>query len=171
MGYAKFHTGVMRTREGKDLPVGKVTIDSSARGGHAGTVGVSEQQARAHYDNATTVAAFVRCGEDRHGIWMAGVLRNGVNGELLRDLRANGPSGDWRNNELIAVHCVPTQGFPVLRASVRPAEEMPVLALVASTGLPIRAETDLTDREMERRVRVLAARAEGIDALLEVANG
>ena len=168
-GYAKFHTGSLRTRDGKDLAVGKLTIDRSSDGGHA-SLRANEQQARAHYDNATAVAAFVRCGEDQYGIWLAGVLRNGMSGEMLRDVRANGPSGDWRNGEMIAVHCVPTQGFPVVRASVQPLMERPVVALVASTGLPTLVEGDLTDAQTDARVRVLAARAEGIDALLEVAN-
>jgi hypothetical protein len=168
-GYAKFHVGVIRTKEGRDLPIGKLTIDRSQEGGHA-SLRATEAQARAHYDNVTATAAYVRCGEDQHGIWMAGVLRNGVSGELLRDLRANPPSGDWRNGEMIAVHCVNTPGFAVLRASVRPLERNPVVALVAGLGEPMRMESDLTDREADVRARVLAARAEGIDALAELAE-
>jgi hypothetical protein len=160
-GYAKFHTGVMHTSDGREVPVGKLTI----MGGHAPTRGISEKQARAHYDDVATVAAYIRCGEDRFGIWLAGVLRNGVTGELLRDVRANGPSGDWRRGELVAVHCVPDQGFPIVRANVRPAEAEPVLALIASTGLGVVVQDD-----PGRRIRVLAARAEGIDALAELAE-
>jgi hypothetical protein len=58
----------------------------------------------------------------------------------------------------------------VIRASIQPLQEHPVVALVAGTGLPVRMEGDLTDREADVRARVLAARAEGIDALAELAE-
>jgi hypothetical protein len=134
-GYSHFHLGLIETAEGVQLPVGKITLAA----GHASTsYGVSEEQARAHYDDSGTVAAFVRAGEDEHGIWLAGAVRSDLPAERLRDLRANPISGDWRGGELIAFHAVPTPGFPVPRAAVRlaaSAAEEP-LALVASTGLP-----------------------------------
>lgn len=133
-GYSHFHLGELSVAEGYEIPVGKITLAS----GHASTAaGVSEAVARAHYDDTGTVAAYVRAGEDGYGIWLAGAVRSDLPAERLRDLRANPVSGDWRNGELIAAHCVPTPGFPVPRVASRLAASAaePPLALVASTGL------------------------------------
>jgi hypothetical protein len=130
-GYGHFHLGAIETDDGDLLPVGRITLAS----GHASTVGLSEAEARAHYDDSGTVAAFVRAGEDSYGIWVAGAIRSDLPAERLRDLRANPPSGDWRGGEMIAVHCVPTPGFQVPRSEVRLAASGAPLALVASTGL------------------------------------
>jgi hypothetical protein len=133
-GYSHFHLGLITSAEGEQIPVGKVTLAA----GHASTsYRMTEADARAHYDDTGTVAAFVRAGEDAYGIWLAGAVRSDLPAERLRDLRANPISGDWRGGELIAFHAVPTPGFPVPRAAVRlaaSAAEQP-LALVASAGL------------------------------------
>lgn len=112
-GYRKFHNGELRVADGGRINVGKITLAA----GHASTRGISEEQARAHYDNTATVAAFVRAGEDRHGIWVSGALKSNLAPEHVRDLMANPLSGDWRNGEMIAAHAVIDPGFPVLRAS------------------------------------------------------
>jgi hypothetical protein len=114
---------------------------------------VSEADARAHYDDTGTVAAFVRAGEDRHGIWVAGALRSDLPVEKRRDLLANPPSGDWRNGELIAIHAVPTPGYAVPRVAVAAS------AAIFSTGLtPVGPENEgpAGDRRA-RRVRAAAA--------------
>lgn len=113
MGYRKFHNGELRVADGARINVGKLTLAA----GHASTRGISEEQARAHYDNTATVAAFVRAGEDKHGIWVSGALKSNLAPELVRDLMANPLSGDWRNGEMVAAHAVVDPGFPVLRAS------------------------------------------------------
>lgn len=146
-GYAHFHLGLIETDEG-ELPVGKITLAA----GHASTAaGVSEAAARAHYDDTGTVAAFVRAGEDMHGIWVSGAIRDDLPVQRLRDLRANPPSGDWRGGEMIAVHCVPTPGFPVPRASIAAS------ALLLSTGLQPVGD----DRSI---IEALAASVQPVDA-------
>lgn len=111
--YRKFHNGALTLGDGTELPVGKLTLAA----GHARTQGITPEQAVAHYDNTATVAAFVRAGDDKHGIWVAGALRSDLPPERVRDLKANPLSGDWRNGEMIAAHAVVDPGFPVLRAS------------------------------------------------------
>jgi hypothetical protein len=141
-GYSHFHLGAVQTVDGELVEVGKITLAA----GHASTAaGMSEQAARAHYDDTGTVAAYVRAGEDEHGIWLAGAVRSDLPAERLQDLRANPVSGDWRGGELIAAHCVPTPGFPVPRVASRLAASAsePPLALVASSGLtPAPADTE-----------------------------
>lgn len=115
--YSYFHVGRMRTEEGKDVSIGKVTYDTD----HAPlTAGL--QAASRHYDHTGSVGAYVRASDGRHGIWLSGAVRSDLPPEGLRDLRANGPSGDWRlfnrNLELIASLAVPVQGFPVPQAQL-----------------------------------------------------
>jgi hypothetical protein len=55
-----------------------------------------------------------------------------VPAERIRDMRANPPSGDWRDGELVAVLSVPVPGFPIPRAEARlvasgAEEQVPVL--------------------------------------------
>lgn len=112
MQYAKFHNGPIQLADGSELRVGKLTL----KAGHASTR-ISEAAAVAHYDNTASVAAFVRAGEDSHGIWVAGALKSDITPEMARDLKAHPLSGDWRNGEMVAAHAVVDPGFPVLRAS------------------------------------------------------
>jgi len=113
-GYAKFHQGSVLTSEDEIVRVGKITLG----GGHA-DVKLGIIPAVEHYDNSTTAAAVVRAGEDRHGIWCAGVLVPGVSDERVAELRRSPLSGDWRydqatkNLELIAALAVNSPGFPI----------------------------------------------------------
>ena len=162
-GYANFHVGRIETAEGDLLPIGKLTIAS----GHAG-LDLNSAAARAHYDNTSRVAAFVRAGEDAHGIWVAGALRPGTSPAMIQDLLANPLSGDWRNGEMVAAHAVPVPGFPILQASAigEDGEETTALILTSTIGM--------TDEEPEIdfaiRSRVLAASARGVEALAELAR-
>lgn len=113
MGYRKFMNGEIPVMDGSRINVGKLTL----RAGHAGTRGISEAAAKAHYDNTATIAAFVRAGDDRHGIWVAGSLKSTATPEVIQELMSSPLSGDWRDGELIAAHAVIDPGFPVLRAS------------------------------------------------------
>ena len=65
--YAYFHTGVCRTAEKKDIPVGQLTL----AGGHAG-LDLSASEAVKHYDDTASAVADVHAGEDAYGIWVAG---------------------------------------------------------------------------------------------------
>jgi hypothetical protein len=126
--YAYFHTGVVRTAEGKDVPVGQLTL----AGGHA-SLHASAEQAAKHYDDTASAIADVHAGEDDYGIWVAGSLRPDVTEAQIRALRASAPSGDWRpiggSLELVAVCQVNVPGFPIARAMVASGK---VMALVAA---------------------------------------
>lgn len=126
--YAYFHTGVVRTDDGTDIPVGQLTL----AGGHA-SLEASAAEAARHYDDTASAIADVHAGEDAFGIWVAGSLRPGVTPEQVRALRASAPSGDWRpikgQLELVAVCQVNVPGFPIARARVASGA---VMALVAA---------------------------------------
>jgi hypothetical protein len=126
--YAYFHTGVCRTDNGSDVPVGQLTL----AGGHAPLDADAASAAR-HYDDTASAIADVHAGEDAHGIWVAGSLRPNATEGQIRALRASAPSGDWRpingSLELVAVCQVNVPGFPIARAMVASGK---VLALVAA---------------------------------------
>jgi hypothetical protein len=126
--YAYFHTGVVRTDEGNDIPVGQLTL----AGGHA-SLEASASEAVRHYDDTASAVADVHAGEDAYGIWVSGALRPGTTPEQIRALRASAPSGDWRpikgGLELVAVCQVNVPGFPIARARVASGQ---VMALVAA---------------------------------------
>jgi hypothetical protein len=126
--YAYFHTGVVRTEDGTDMPVGQLTL----AGGHA-SLEASAAEAARHYDDTASAIADVHAGEDAFGIWVSGALRPGVTPEQVRALRASAPSGDWRpikgQLELVAVCQVNVPGFPIARARVASGA---VMALVAA---------------------------------------
>jgi len=132
-GYAYFHTGVVRTENGKDVPVGQLTL----AGGHA-SLEASAAEAVKHYDDTASAIADVHAGEDSYGIWVAGALRPSAQPEQIRALRASAPSGDWRpirgGLELVAVCQVNVPGFPIARARVASGA---VMALVAAGALPL----------------------------------
>jgi hypothetical protein len=151
--YGRFHLGAIRTAEGNDLPVGKVTYQT----GHAPlTAGLAA--ATRHYDNTGSVGAFVRAVDGRHGIWLTGALRNDITPEGVRDLRANPPSGDWRsfngNLELIASLSVPVPGFqtPQLALAASGAGEVEALILPGYA-----AEHPAATEAFVGRIRALAA--------------
>lgn len=126
--YAYFHTGVVRTDSGKDIPVGQLTL----AGGHA-SLQANAQAAAKHYDDTASAIADVHAGEDDYGIWVAGSLRPDATESQIRALRASAPSGDWRpingQLELVAVCQVNVPGFPIARALVASGK---VMALVAA---------------------------------------
>ena len=126
--YAFFHTGVVRTDDGKDTAVGNLTL----AGGHA-SLEASAAEAVRHYDDTASAIADVHAGEDKHGIWVAGAPRPGTTPERVRVFRASAPSGDWRPIkgalELVAVCQVNVPGFPIARARVASGQ---VYALVAA---------------------------------------
>jgi hypothetical protein len=126
--YAYFHTGVIRTEEGTDVPVGQLTL----AGGHA-PLNVDAAAAAKHYDDTASAVADIHCGEDQYGIWCAGSIRPDLNEMQIRALRASAPSGDWRpingGLELVAICQVNVPGFPTARAMIAGGK---MLALVAA---------------------------------------
>lgn len=169
--YAGFHTGSILLASGEQVRIGKITVGT----GHA-KLGLGAAATVAHYDNTGTVAAFVRAGEDRFGPWLAGAVRSDATPEQVRDLRANAPSGDWRQDypgaplELRAALAVPVPGFPVaalaasgeITALLLGWQSDETLALVAS------GELDGFDDGFARMTSVLAARSRGVEGLADL---
>lgn len=153
-GYAYFHTGVVHTDAGKDMPVGQLTL----AGGHA-PLNATAVSAAKHYDDTASAIADVHAGEDQHGIWVAGSLRPGVDEYQIRALRASAPSGDWRpingQLELVAVCQVNVPGFPIARALVASGKIMALVAAGANYMAVMKSEA----------VYALAARAENLAEL------
>ena len=126
--YAYFHTGVIRTEDGTDVPVGQLTL----AGGHA-PLNADAKSAAKHYDDTASAVADIHVGEDEYGIWCAGSIRPNLDEMQIRALRASAPSGDWRpingGLELVAICQVNVPGFPTARAMIASGK---VLALVAA---------------------------------------
>lgn len=90
--------------------------------------GMNWQRARDHYAHTGLAVADVACGEDEHGIWVAGMVRPGAPDEAVHALRASAPSGDWRTVldrrtvggklQLVAILMVNMPGFPAIAASL-----------------------------------------------------
>ena len=137
--YAYFHTGVVRTDDGTDVPVGQLTL----AGGHA-SLEASAHEAVRHYDDTASAFADVHAGEDAFGIWVSGALRPGTTPEQVRAVRASAPSGDWRpingKLELVAVCQVNVPGFPIARARVASGAVMALVA--AGAGVLARMKAD-----------------------------
>lgn len=118
-GYAFFHVGSYNCADGP-VPVGRITMG----GLHADRYS-ARREAERYYDDVSTVACYVRAGEDAWGIWVAGVTANGLSDTHLQMLEGGAPSGDWRgvgrDLELIAVHEVNAPGFPIPRTLVASA--------------------------------------------------
>jgi len=139
--YAYFHTGLLRTEEGKDVPVGQITL----AGGHA-PLESDAAMAVKHYDDTASAFCDVHAGEDAYGIWVAGALRPDVGAGQVRAIRAAAPSGDWRpingRLELVAVCQVNVPGFPVTRARVASGQVYALVAAGTAVLSRIRAEAD-----------------------------
>jgi hypothetical protein len=130
--YRFFHLGGYQWK-GQDVDVGSITLHTL----HA-DLRLPGDEARAHYENTGSVAAYVRAGDDEHGVWFCGRLRSGLADEDVEALRGAKVSGDWRGyngqRELIGMLAVNVPGFPVERERVLVAGG---LALVASGVVPL----------------------------------
>jgi hypothetical protein len=149
--YAYFHTGIVKTAEGENLPVGQLTL----AGGHAPLEATAAAAVR-HYDDTASAVADVKAGEDDHGVWVSGALRPGVTELQMRTLRASSPSGDWRpikgSLELVAVCQVNVPGFPITRARVASGFVTALVAAGASSLALLRMERAKT---IENRLELL----------------
>lgn len=134
--YAYYLLGEVVCADGERVPVGNITLGT----GHAHS-GLNQAAAAQHYDHTGTVVADVTCGEDEHGIWVAGALRSTVTDDVVRALRAAKLSGDWRNVEgnleLVATLAVNVPGFPIprTRASVVASGETPQVVSLTAAGI------------------------------------
>lgn len=159
--YGYFHTGVVATASGKDVPVGQLTL----AGGHA-SLQADAAAAVKHYDDTASAVADVHARDGQHGIWVAGAMRPSVSEEQVRVLRASAPSGDWRpingHLELVACCQVNVPGFPLARARVAGGAPLALVAAGASDMMMRRyrnADVSLTERlaELEGVVETLVA--------------
>ena len=154
-GYAFFHTGAITSDDGRKVNVGRITV---GEGGHASVSSwLGLDGAIEHYDKTGMVGAFVRAVDGNHGIWLSGVVRSDCPAEKVRDMEANPPSGDWREEkgrlELCAALSVPVAGFPVPRyeaALVASGGDERVVALVASGYTEPGAFTRAKQRQFEQ---------------------
>ena len=124
-GYKQFHLGSMLCDDGAEIAIGRVTVGT----GHA-PLHLGAAAARRHYDNTGACAAYVRASDGVFGIWLCGAVRSDASAEMVRDLRACPPSGDWRSVdralELQAALAVNVPGYVVPRSQ---------LALAASADM------------------------------------
>lgn len=136
-GYSYFRTGSVITREGSEISVGHLTLDTLHAGKQLGAADTI-----AHYEHTGRAAADVAAGDDEIGIWVAGALRPNVTEEQVRALRASPLSGDWRriggSLELVAALAVNVPGFPVPRPQGMVASGGVTTALIASGMVPPR---------------------------------
>lgn len=137
--YAAFHQSTIITDDGQRLGVGRLTVG----GGHADArSGV--RAAAEHYDQTGACWAYVRAGEDEHGIWIAGMVNPAATVDQLAAAESAPLSGDWRRvgagMELVAALSVSTPGFPVRREYS--AEEGTLDSLVASASMVTRCGGD-----------------------------
>lgn len=86
-----------------------------------------------HYDQMRTLA-WVRAGEDEHGIWVAGVLAPDLSDTDRAVLNRRKVSGDWRdlagNLELVEVLALARErpGFPIPATSIRNGRQFSLVA-------------------------------------------
>lgn len=103
------------------LATGPITMDC----GHAPMSNAVKGPARqAHYDNACSVVATARVGENSKGVWIAGALIPGITAEQVAKMMACQLSGDWGphrekpgKRELAGALLVPRPGFPTAHHS------------------------------------------------------
>lgn len=147
--YQYFHTGQIETVEGDLVDCGRLTFKTGHADMHA-----TPRIAADHYDNTGTVAADVRAGEDKFGIWVVGALRPHLTDEDIRAFRAAPLSGDWRRIagklELVGALGVNTPGFPVprIRALVASGETETLITFLEDTDV----EFIVSDYEMNLRL-------------------
>ncbi len=139
------------------VPVGKIVFN----GKHA-PLEMAMAAASQHYDDNGHVGAYVRATDGKHGIWLTGALKHDITPEGLRDLRANPPSGDWRDRNgrhtLIAALAVPVPGFPIEREALAASGELPS-ALIMSYPVEEEEEAVTTNSKAYIRRRALIASA------------
>lgn len=103
------------------LATGPITMDCGHAPASSQVVGAARQQ---HYDNACSVVATARVGENERGVWIAGALIPGITAKQVAQMMACQLSGDWGphrekpgKRELAAALLVPVPGFPTAHHS------------------------------------------------------
>ncbi|MFR9675813.1 phage minor head protein [Streptomyces sp. TR02-1] len=173
-GYAYFLRRAIETDSGEHVRVGQLTFAA----GHADTLW-SAFESVDHYDNTCAQGAVVACGEDEHGIWVAGSVLPHLQVPERNSLGLTDWSGDWRviggSLEMVGAHAVNTPGFLELTHELErerlgltaagPTATYRVTAPVVRTGnggrpwaliaagmRPRRPQKGLNQREMVREI-------------------
>lgn len=143
-GYAYAQVcGPFPTQSGQQVRLAALAV----QGGHYpthGTYGRQWREAQAHYDDPTSCAAYVAVGENEHGVWFSGMLRDGVTDEQMALLTRHQLSGDWRTpvpgggKELVGMCSVNVPGFvrSLAFAASGDGVELDVVAAVIGGGMP-----------------------------------
>lgn len=125
--YSLFMGRETLTAGGGRVVTGALTMDC----GHASIGFRDPAAAMDHYDNACSIVATARIGENANGVWVAGALVPGLSANQVSRLMACQLSGDWRPHrqrsgwrEFAGALLVPVPGFPMARTepSVRVRE-------------------------------------------------
>ena len=148
-----YRTGEIVCADGTRVAVGQITVGTGHADTHLGANPSAE-----HYDNTGAAVADVSVGNDAHGIWVAGVVRPGVDPLRVYELQAAGQvSGDWRRIggqlRLVGLLAVNVPGFPVPKMRARVAGGQ-VQALVAA-GRPTVAASLSVEESERQAVRVV----------------
>lgn len=103
------------------IATGPITMDCGHAPMSAALKGAARQQ---HYDNACSVVATARVGENARGVWIAGSLIPGITADQVARMMACQLSGDWGphrekagKRELAGALLVPRPGFPTAHHS------------------------------------------------------
>lgn len=169
-GYAHFHRHAVDT-DGGVLAAGRLTTGHGKLGtgctccrgkdDHACTrAGLTA--ATAHYDRARTLA-WVRAGEDEHGIWIAGALATDLDDADRAVLSRRLVSGDWRDAggslELVEVLALATErpGFPLPRTSLSAGRPRALVAAGAVRPSPLPQSAPRLALDYPRLAREVAA--------------
>ncbi|ONK13148.1 NUDIX domain-containing protein [Streptomyces sp. MP131-18] len=129
-GYRYFLRRAIETDTSEIIRVGQLTFAS--RHAHQR---LSAAAAIDHYDNTCAQGAVVACGEDAHGIWVAGAILPHLRVPQTNALGITDWSGDWRvingQLEMVGAHAVNTPGFLEISVDL-PEEERQALAASAT---------------------------------------
>ena len=140
-GYASFHQSTVYESDGTPVAVGRLTVG----GGHADTR-AGMRAAAEHYDQTGACWAYVRAGEDAHGIYVVGKVNPDATPEQIRAGASAPLSGDWRRIgsglELVAALSVSTPGFPIRREYT--SSHGSVMSMVASLA-PVSESVEPTE--------------------------
>lgn len=134
--YQLFRSGTVKTAEGVDLQVGKITLGTGHANPFYGIV-----PSREHYDNSGWCAAVVMPYEDQFGVAVAGVV---TDPSKIDELRRSPLSGDWRRYnghlELVAALAVNNPGFPVFHMEESEEFSLCAAGIVKHPAMDVPAE-------------------------------
>lgn len=149
-GYQHFTTGAVATADGRQVPVGRITMDTTHPVGEFGAA-MTASQAAQFYDNTGSQVAIVAAGENRHGIWVSGSVVPEATPEQVARLRRSPLSGDWRdvggNLELVAALAVNSPGFPVVRINGGNRFSLTASSAVMDADCPNSVSTEDVDND------------------------